>query len=67
MRIISVNESTIPLGSDKGNAAISFQAMTASAVVVEIETSRGRFKGLGFSSYGRYGHGGQLQERFIPR
>jgi len=67
MRIISVKESTIPLGSDKENAAISFQAMTASAVVVEIETSRGRFKGLGFSSYGRYGHGGLLQERFIPR
>jgi L-alanine-DL-glutamate epimerase-like enolase superfamily enzyme len=67
MRIISVDERTIPLGSKTKNAAISFQAMTASAVVIEIETSRGRFKGLGFSSYGRYGHGGLLRERFIPR
>ena len=67
MKIISVEERTIPLGSDTANAAISFQNMTASAVVVEIETGRGRFKGLGFSSYGRYSHGGLLRERFIPR
>jgi len=53
MKIISVEERTIPLGSDTANAAISFQNMTASAVVVEIETGRGRFKGLGFSSYGK--------------
>ena len=67
MKIISVEERTLPLGSDTANAAISFQNMTASAVVVEIETGRGRFKGLGFSSYGRYSHGGLLRERFIPR
>ena len=41
--------------------------MTASAVAVQVETKNGRFTGLGFSSSGRYGHGGLLRERFIPR
>jgi len=67
MKIISVDERTVPLTSDTSNAGISFSSMTASAVVIEIETTAGRFKGLGFSSYGRYGHGGLLKERFIPR
>ena len=67
MNIVSVRERTVSLGSPTANAAISFDAMTASAVVVEVETPRGRFHGLGFSSIGRYGHGGLLRERFIPR
>ena len=67
MRIVSVQERTVSLGSATANAAISFDSMTASAVVVEVETQRGRFHGLGFSSIGRYGHGGLLRERFIPR
>ena len=67
MKIVSIHERTVPLESETSNAAISFSTMTASAVVVEIETAKGRFKGLGFSSYGRYGHGGLLNERFIPR
>jgi len=67
MKILSAEEKTISLGSDTANAAISFENMTASAVVIEVETAKGRFHGLGFSSYGRYGHGGLLRERFIPR
>ena len=67
MKILSVQERTVPLTSDTSNAAISFSTMTASAVVIEVETVSGRFKGLGFSSYGRYGQGGLLNERFIPR
>jgi L-alanine-DL-glutamate epimerase-like enolase superfamily enzyme len=67
MKVISVQERTVSLGSATANAAISFDTMTASAVVVEVETQRGRFHGLGFSSIGRYGHGGLLRERFIPR
>ena len=67
MKILSIQERTVSLESETSNAAISFSKMTASAVVVEIETAKGRFKGLGFSSYGRYGHGGLLSERFIPR
>ena len=57
----------IPIGSEAANAAISFTSMTASAVVIKVETSKGQFQGLGFSSFGRYGHGGLLKERFIPR
>lgn len=67
MKIVSVQERTVSLGSATANATISFDSMTASAVVVEVETQRGRFHGLGFSSIGRYGHGGLLRERFIPR
>lgn len=67
MKIISIQERTVSLASAMANAAIAFDAMTASAVVVEIETKTGRFAGLGFSSIGRFGHGGLLRERFIPR
>lgn len=67
MKILSAGEQTVSLGSGTANAAISFENMTASAVAVEVETKKGRFTGLGFSSYGRYGHGGLLRERFIPR
>ncbi len=67
MRIISVRERTIPLGSPTANAAISFETMTASAVVLEVETGKGRLRGLGFSSVGRYGHGALMRERFVPR
>lgn len=67
MKIISVREQTVSLGSPVANAAISFDTMTASAVVVEIETRKGRYQGLGFSSIGRFSHGGLMRERFIPR
>jgi D(-)-tartrate dehydratase len=51
------------------NAEISFDDMTASAVVVVSDLVRnGRpVVGLAFDSIGRYGHGGLLRERFIPR
>src|SRR5215471_9587175 len=51
------------------NAQISFDDMTASAVVVVSDLIRnGRpVIGLAFDSIGRYGHGGLLRERFIPR
>ena len=67
MQILSASEKTVSIGSGTANAAISFENMTASAVAVQVETKNGRFTGLGFSSYGRYGHGGLLRERFIPR
>ena len=66
MQILSASEKTVSIGSGTANAAISFENMTASAVAVQVETKNGRFTGLGFSSY-RYGHGGLLRERFIPR
>jgi L-alanine-DL-glutamate epimerase-like enolase superfamily enzyme len=69
MRIVAVNERTIPLSAASRNASISFDAMTASALVIVTDVKRdGRpLTGLAFDSVGRYGHGGLLRERFIPR
>src|SRR6185436_17156711 len=46
------------------NAAIAFDAMSASAVA--IVSDRGPI-GYAFDSIGRYGKGALLRERFIPR
>lgn len=67
MKINYIRHKTFALGTAVGNAAISFSGMTASAVVVGIDTPNGVIQGLGFDSYGRYAHGGLLSERFIPR
>jgi L-alanine-DL-glutamate epimerase-like enolase superfamily enzyme len=69
MRIVAVNERTVPLSAASRNASISFDAMTASALVIVTNTTvNGRpLIGVAFDSVGRYGHGGLLRERFIPR
>lgn len=69
MRITDIRERTVSLSSPLQNAAIGFDEMTASAVAVVTDVVRdGRpVVGYGFSSIGRYGHGGLLRERFIPR
>ncbi len=69
MRIVAVNERTIPLSAASRNASISFDAMTASALAIVTDaTVNGRpLVGVAFGSVGRYGHGGLLRERFIPR
>jgi L-alanine-DL-glutamate epimerase-like enolase superfamily enzyme len=69
MRIVAVKEQTIRLGAATRNASISFDAMTASAVVLHTDvTKNGKpLVGLAFDSIGRYGHGALLRERFIPR
>ncbi|MGH7004965.1 MAG: enolase C-terminal domain-like protein [Alphaproteobacteria bacterium] len=69
MKITAIREAMIPLSAPMRNADISFDAMTASAVVVVTDKIvDGRpLMGLGFDSIGRYGHGGLLRERFIPR
>ena len=48
---------------------MSFGGMTASAIVVHTDATKdGKpLVGLAFDSIGRYGHGGLLRERFIPR
>jgi L-alanine-DL-glutamate epimerase-like enolase superfamily enzyme len=69
MRIVAVKEQTIDLAGATRNANIGFDAMTGSAIAVHTDISR-RGKplvGLAFDSIGRYGHGGLLRERFIPR
>jgi D(-)-tartrate dehydratase len=69
MRIVAVHERTVPLSAASRNASISFDAMTASALVIVTDaTVDGRpLTGIAFDSVGRYGHGGLLRERFIPR
>jgi L-alanine-DL-glutamate epimerase-like enolase superfamily enzyme len=69
MRIVAVHEQTIPLSAASRNASISFDAMTASALAIVTDAAEnGRpLTGIAFDSIGRYGHGGLLRERFIPR
>jgi L-alanine-DL-glutamate epimerase-like enolase superfamily enzyme len=69
MRIAEIRERTVSLSSSMRNASIGFGGMTASAVVVVSDViERGKpVVGLAFDSPGRYGHGGLLRERFIPR
>ena len=69
MKIVAIRETTVALSAPMRNADIAFDAMTASAVAVVTDKAvAGRpLIGLGFDSIGRYGHGGLLRERFIPR
>jgi len=68
-RIVNIIERTVSLASGMSNAGISFDTMTASAVVLVSDLVRNGkpLVGLAFDSIGRYGHGALLQERFIPR
>ena len=69
MRIIDIRETTVSVGASIRNADIGYDTMTASAVaVISDQQQDGHVLiGLGFDSIGRYGHGGLLRERFIPR
>ena len=69
MRIVAIREKTVALSSALRNASIGFGGMTASALVMVSDVVRGGrpVVGLAFDSIGRYGHGGLLRERFIPR
>jgi L-alanine-DL-glutamate epimerase-like enolase superfamily enzyme len=64
MRILDIRERTVPVGAAMRNAAIAFDSMTASAVVLVTD---GNLRAYAFDSIGRYGKGGLLRERFIPR
>lgn len=68
-RITKIIEQTVSLSSGMSNAGISFDTMTASAVVMVSDVMRGGkpLVGLAFDSIGRYSHGALLHERFIPR
>ena len=69
MRILEIRERTIPVAAAVSNAAIGFGEMTASVVAILTDAAAGgaRVVGYGLDSIGRYGHGGLLRERFIPR
>lgn len=69
MNIVDVKEATVPLGSAMRNAYIDFRQMTTSmvAIVTNVSHNGSPIVGYGFNSNGRYGVGGLLRERFIPR
>jgi hypothetical protein len=64
LRIVDARERTVPIGTAMRNAAIAFDAMTASAVALATD---GGVTGYAFDSIGRYGKGALLRERFFPR
>jgi L-alanine-DL-glutamate epimerase-like enolase superfamily enzyme len=69
MRIVAVREQTIGISSPVRSAGISLGGMTASVLALHTDATRDGIPlvGLAFDSIGRYGHGGLLRERFIPR
>jgi L-alanine-DL-glutamate epimerase-like enolase superfamily enzyme len=69
MHIVEIRERTLPIASSIANAYIDFSQMTLSLVAVVTDVVRGgrRVVGYGFNSNGRYGQGGLIRERFIPR
>jgi L-alanine-DL-glutamate epimerase-like enolase superfamily enzyme len=69
VRIVDVREVTKPIASPIRNAYIDFSKMTSSLVAVVTNVMRdGRpVVGYGFNSNGRYGQGGLMRERFVPR
>ncbi len=69
MRIVDIREKTAGIKSDIANAYIDFSQMTCSvvAVVTDVVRDGKPVIGYGFNSNGRYGAGGLLRERFIPR
>src|SRR3954452_3843414 len=68
-RIVDIREVTRPIGSAIRNAYIDFSKMTTSlvAVVTDVVRDGRRVVGYGFNSNGRYGQGGLIRERFVPR
>ncbi|MFM9926411.1 mandelate racemase/muconate lactonizing enzyme family protein [Variovorax sp. H27-G14] len=69
MKIVNILESTRPIKSDIRNAYIDFSKMTLSlvAVVTDVVRDGKPVIGYGFNSNGRYGQGGLIRERFLPR
>jgi L-alanine-DL-glutamate epimerase-like enolase superfamily enzyme len=69
MKIVDIRESTRPIKSDIRNAYIDFSKMTLSlvAVVTDVIRDGKPVVGYGFNSNGRYGQGGLIRERFLPR
>jgi L-alanine-DL-glutamate epimerase-like enolase superfamily enzyme len=69
MRIVDIREKTFSIASPIANAYIDFSKMTCSVVAVVTDVIRDGHPviGYGFNSNGRYGAGGLLRERFLPR
>ncbi len=69
VRIVDIREQTLSIASPIRNAYVDFTKMTTSLVAVVTDAVRDgrRVVGYGFNSNGRYGQGGLIRERFIPR
>lgn len=69
MRIVNVIEKTVPVHAPFRNSLVDLSAMTTTLVAVVTDRLHdGKpLIGYAFSSFGRYGCGGPLRERFIPR
>ena len=69
VRVLAIQEATKPISSSIRNAYIDFSKMTTSlvAVVTDVVRDGRRVVGYGFNSNGRYGQGGLIRERFVPR
>jgi L-alanine-DL-glutamate epimerase-like enolase superfamily enzyme len=69
MRIKAVIERTVKVGSNVRNARVDLSQMTvtALAVITDHKVAGRPLVGFAFNSFGRYGCGGPLRERFIPR
>jgi L-alanine-DL-glutamate epimerase-like enolase superfamily enzyme len=68
-KIVDILERTVSLSSGMRNADISFDEMTATALVLvsDVVDNGKRVVGLAFDSVGRYAHGALIKERFGPR
>ncbi|MBS0219322.1 MAG: mandelate racemase [Proteobacteria bacterium] len=68
MRIIDIRERTVEI-SRYGDPAVPSGGLTTSIVALTTDVVRhGRsVVGFGFSSFGRFGQGGLIRERFAPR
>ncbi len=68
-RIVDIRELTVPLDGAVANAVVSFSSHTVSLVALVSDVVRGGrpVVGLAFNSIGRFGQGGILRERMVPR
>ena len=69
MRIVALDQATVPIKSNIRNAFISFSQMTTSVIRIQTDIIRNGqpVVGYGFNSNGRYAQSGILKERIIPR
>ena len=69
MKIIDIQEKTVPISSDIKNAYISFAEMDCSVVAIktDVKIDGKNVVGYGFHSNGRYSVSELLKKRFLPR
>jgi D(-)-tartrate dehydratase len=69
MKIKKILELTIPIHSTQRNSRFDFSKMNTSVVAVVSDVIRNGkpLVGYAFNSFGRYGCGALLRERFIPK